>query len=182
MTMFSDRTDEVDAVCCQQAGDPNQCGNSGAPTGCDYECSLMYVPWFNECHELIEQFVGAQLPQFDSTYRQCQNQDPHDVLREIYDLEQQGCAVQLPPGQVDSEALIMLDRELCSENGAAKTSAAFIRAMRSFRASLSSSSTLGPRLAEPSSILSASASAEAETAPTPNPPRRAPSSAVMARR
>ena len=50
MTMFSDRTDEVDAVCCQQAGDPNQCGNSGAPTGCDYECSLMYVPWFNECH------------------------------------------------------------------------------------------------------------------------------------
>jgi hypothetical protein len=121
MTMFSDRTDEVDAVCCQQAGDPNQCGNSGAPTGCDYECSLMYVPWFNECHELIEQFVGAQLPQFDSTYRQCQNQDPHDVLREIYDLEQQGCAVQLPPGQVDSEALIMLDRELCSENGAAIT-------------------------------------------------------------
>ena len=119
MAMFSDRTDEVDAVCCRQDGDPNQCGATGAPTGCNYDCSIMFVPWFSECHELIEQFVQQELPQFDATYRQCQNQDPHDVLREIFDLEREGCAVQLPAGQVDSVALDMLDRELCSQNAAA---------------------------------------------------------------
>lgn len=79
----------------------------------------MFVPWFNECHELIEQFVQQELPQFDATYRACQNQDPHDVMREIFDLERQGCALDLPTGLVDSVALEMLDRELCSQNAAA---------------------------------------------------------------
>eukprot|EP01045_Picozoa_sp_COSAG04_P002678 COSAG04_NODE_100_length_26314_cov_36.469044_22_plen_266_part_00 len=118
MAQFSDRTDEVEAVCCQQAGNPNACGADGAPTRCDYECSVMFVPWFNECHELIEVIVSDQLPEFDATYRQCQNQDPHDILREIHELTDQGCSVQLPAGEVPSVATTMLDRELCSENGA----------------------------------------------------------------
>ena len=49
---------------------------------------------------------------------QCQNQDPHDILREIHELTDQGCSVQLPAGEVPSVATTMLDRELCSENGA----------------------------------------------------------------
>ena len=86
---FGDRTDEVDAVCCQQAGNPNECGADGAPTKCDRGCSLMYTPWFTECHELIEQFVQGQLAEFDATYTKCQAQDPHDVLR---------CGPGLEPG------------------------------------------------------------------------------------
>lgn len=119
MAMFSDRTDEVDAVCCQaDAADPNGCGAAGAPTACNYDCSLMFTPWFNECHELIEVMVADSLPMFDATYAACQQQDPHDVLREIYDLEEQGCQVALPAGEVPSVATTMQDRELCSENGA----------------------------------------------------------------
>ena len=64
----------------------------------------MYTPWFNECHEIIEVMVADQLPMFDATYAACQQQDPHDVLREIYDLEEQGCQVTLPDGEVPSVA------------------------------------------------------------------------------
>ena len=41
-----------------------------------------------------------------------------DILREIHELTDQGCSVQLPAGEVPSVATTMLDRELCSENGA----------------------------------------------------------------
>lgn len=53
------RTQEVDTVCCSGPNAAPDACVGGAPTACDLDCSYVYIPWFTECHEILESAIFA---------------------------------------------------------------------------------------------------------------------------
>ena len=79
---------------------------------------LSSIPWFTECHDILEVAAGAQMSAYEATMRVCQEDSAPTVLRQIFDLEERGCSVPLPQGVVPSATTVMEDREACSDDGA----------------------------------------------------------------
>ena len=62
MATFSDRTAEVDGICCDQANSIADACLNGVPQHCDSACAGVFMPWFEECQGIIATIVGKSGP------------------------------------------------------------------------------------------------------------------------
>jgi hypothetical protein len=125
MATFSDRTAEVDSICCNQANSiadvsthreqpqlvltlrltqsthpriwPAQVCLNGVPQNCDEACAGVYMPWFEECSGIITTIVDEHLPVYTDVFERCQAGDPATLFTLIHSASMNGeCEIQLP--------------------------------------------------------------------------------------
>ena len=115
---LADRTDEADTVCCSG---PNLAADAcvdGVPTDCDYNCALILIPWFEDCSTLIGQLAGEQFGAYENAYNRCKQTDAPDLWMQIHNLQEQGCTVPLPAGDVATDAANNAAADACNLSGA----------------------------------------------------------------
>jgi hypothetical protein len=89
---FMDRANAVDGACC---GDPAAgCPPGGGfPSVCSPECALTFVPFADQCRDLIGQLMPAQQPAIDTLSDRCVTGNNEDLFRMIRDLQDASCCV-----------------------------------------------------------------------------------------
>ena len=96
LATITDRADAVDAVCCNAADrGPDSC-EDGVPTNCDFDCSAVYVPFFDECQAIIQQIAVNDIDTYSTLYSKCTHLSSHDMLRRARDLDEEGCTLSMP--------------------------------------------------------------------------------------
>ena len=84
---FYERTDEVLAACCEtEAACPG-----GIPTSCSVECGQVYVPYYDECQDLILEFAADEIIPFDHLTQQCVTLPTDNMFEMIRAMKQTGC-------------------------------------------------------------------------------------------
>ena len=97
MATFSDRTSEVDGVCCDAANSAADDCLNGVPQRCDSACAGVYMPWFEECSGIIEEIVEEHMPVYADVFAQCQAGDAATLFTLIHEANVDGeCRVELP--------------------------------------------------------------------------------------
>ena len=83
---FMQRANDVDAACC---GDPAAgCPPGGGfPTGCSATCALTFIPFADQCRDLIGTLMPAQQPAIDTLSDRCITGKNEDFLRMVRDLQ-----------------------------------------------------------------------------------------------
>jgi len=105
-------------VCCSG---PNLAADAcvdGVPTDCDYNCALILIPWFEDCSTLIGQLAGEQFGAYENAYNRCKQTDAPDLWMQIHNLQEQGCTVPLPAGDVATDAANNAAADACNLSGA----------------------------------------------------------------
>ena len=90
----------------------------GVPTDCDYNCALILIPWFEDCSTLIGQLAGEQFGAYENAYNRCKQTDAPDLWMQIHNLQEQGCTVPLPAGDVATDAANNAAADACNLSGA----------------------------------------------------------------
>ena len=90
----------------------------GVPTDCDYNCALILIPWFEDCSTLIGQLAGEQFGAYENAYNRCKQTDAPDLWMQIHNLQEQGCTVSLPAGDVATDAANNAAADACNLSGA----------------------------------------------------------------
>ena len=91
MESFSARADRMNAACC---ADGNGCGTTGMPATCTLDCGMAFVPFYDECHDLIVALVDDEMPAFDTLTTSCLAIDPATMWAAVGSLDAQGCLLK----------------------------------------------------------------------------------------
>ena len=84
---FYQRTDEVLAACCETAA---ACPG-GMPGTCSVECGEVFVPYYDECQDLLLEFVADEIIGFDHLTQMCVALPPDNLFEMIRAMKQTGC-------------------------------------------------------------------------------------------
>jgi hypothetical protein len=65
----------------------------GFPTACSAPCALTFIPFADQCRDLIGNLMPAQQPAIDSLSDRCITGNNEDLLRMVRDLQDEHCCV-----------------------------------------------------------------------------------------
>ena len=63
----------------------------GMPTSCSVECGQVYVPYYDECQDLLLEFVADEIVSFDHLTAQCVTLPSDNVFERIRAMQATGC-------------------------------------------------------------------------------------------
>ena len=98
--VFYQRAQQVTAKCCGDDG--NACDEEGLPASCGVDCGSIFVPFFEECQQLLVELLEEEVTAFDAVETLCLDQQAANLYRYMNDLETQGCVF---PARDDLEQL-----------------------------------------------------------------------------
>jgi hypothetical protein len=103
MATFTDRTEQVDSICCNQANSIADVCLNGVPQNCNRACAGVYIPWFEECSGIIETIVDEHLPVYSDVFERCQAGDTATLFTLIHTATMNGeCEIHLPHTPISS--------------------------------------------------------------------------------
>ena len=129
MATFSDRTAEVDGICCDQPNSIADACLNGVPQHCDSACAGVFMPWFEECQGIIATIVDESLPVYADVFQQCQAGDVATLFTLVHTAAMDGeCEVDLPhtpisPGCFDVGCAIADPANVAQIDGVASAAA-----------------------------------------------------------
>lgn len=65
------RASEVDMKCCSTTGVDGEACQNYLPATCSYTCAAQFVPFFDDCAELLSTMMAAQLPEYEQLAGKC---------------------------------------------------------------------------------------------------------------
>ena len=80
----------VDTACCS---DPNSGCEGGFPSACSAPCAITFVPFADQCRDLISQYMPEQKPALESLADRCISTTNEDLFRMIRDMQDDNCCV-----------------------------------------------------------------------------------------
>ena len=80
----------MDTACCS---DPNSGCEGGFPSACSAPCAITYVPFADQCRDLISQYMPEQKPALESLADRCISTTNEDLFRMIRDMQDDNCCV-----------------------------------------------------------------------------------------
>ena len=82
---IADRADQVSGACCASTSTGGSaCDTQGAlPTVCSYDCAATYVPFYDECQDVLADTIGDQLTDYRNLYSACIPDDPSILMAAV---------------------------------------------------------------------------------------------------
>jgi hypothetical protein len=84
---FFDRSDEVNAVCCQDGGDCTD----GMPNSCGLKCAQVFIPFYDECRVVMLELMDNDISAFTTLSQTCLANSKDDIWKALQDLRSDGC-------------------------------------------------------------------------------------------
>ena len=80
----------MDTACCSA---PNSGCEGGFPSACSAPCAITFVPFADQCRDLISQYMPEQKPALESLADRCISTTNEDLFRMIRDMQDDNCCV-----------------------------------------------------------------------------------------
>eukprot|EP01046_Picozoa_sp_COSAG06_P006713 COSAG06_NODE_319_length_17585_cov_7.462466_4_plen_1588_part_00 len=84
---FFDRSDELNSICCAT---DDMC-TDGMPNQCHLTCAQVFVPFMDECREILLELMDNNIDDFIAIDADCNANAVDDIWRELAELQNDGC-------------------------------------------------------------------------------------------